>query len=375
MKRYISLFITSIFLFSLIVLPTFAAESELLDYNDFIVDQEFDGTNDNVVVKFPSSLATLDFYRMSPSPEIRLDQVDSSSYSWSITSGNTYRFYGYPMGYSNSSSNNRLDLSNIPNGTNIHFDVTFHWGVSEAIVNTPYYSCIVFYYGDNGSLLSQTFWEGKGPGEGAPYDEDTWSFDLTIDKPIGAKSLLFYAQLSHLECTQSGDITVSLDNFSMDFSVSALYRLQEQSGKNNALLNDIKDTLTDQGDTIEEFVSEQEETNTKLDNIINGEVEASKPPYSSMVEDLSDLESGVMDNIDENIGFIDDSFDTAFDAFVSYNQSILGAAFIFNSFADIGFFGSVLYVSLSLGVVASIFGVAASVLSKSGSGKSKGGKK
>lgn len=374
MKRFIVIPVALVLIVSMAI-PAFAADYGLLDYNDYIASTEFDGTNDNVVVKFPEDMCSIDLWRYSPPPNTRVGIVNASSAIWTLSDGEYYYTNAYPMGYSSSSadSNSRLALSNIPDGTNIHFDLTYRWLYTDdesGLIDTPTYDAWLMYYSESGIISSQQFTAGTAPGDGYPYDEDTWSFDITINKPAGATSILFYAQLDSIKAYETGRLQFSLDNFSLTFSVSALYRLQEQTGKNSVVLGDIKQQLAEQGQTIKEFVSQQEQTNEKLDNIINGDFDPVRPPNSDIVESLGDLEQDILGDVSGNIDKIEDAFDNAFDAFVSYSQSLLGAVFIFNLFADIPLVSVLLYVSLALGVLASIFGVATAIVSR-GSAESK----
>lgn len=367
MKRLLPFFVLPILVVAL-VFPAAAAEYPLVDYNDYVYNTIFDGTNDHVYIRFPDSLCNIQLWTYYPTTKF-IDSVAGNSAYWELLEGNRYYCNAFPMGYGiDAADSPKLDLSNIPNGTSIHFDITFNWSYYDGetgLINTPTYDAWAIYYNAAGYVVSsQQFTAGTAPGQGT-NPTDAWSFDFTINKPSDAVSLLVYGQLDSMVVYEEGELTFTLSNFTMDFSVAALYRLQQQTSKNNALLNSISNELASQGDTIEQFVAEQEQTNDFLDDMINGSVTPSRPSWSDIEESLGDLEQDALGNVNNNIDKIDDAFDSALDALVSYSQSIYAATFIFNLFADIPFIGALLYVSMALGVVASIFGVATSLASRS----------
>lgn len=367
MKRLIPLLVLPVLVVAL-VFPASAAEYPLVDYNDYVYNTIFDGTNDHVYIRFPESLCNMQIWTYYPTTQF-IDSVAGNSATWELLEAYRYYSNAYPMGYGiDAADSPKLDLSNIPDGTSIHFDITYNWSYYDGetgLFNTPTYDAWAIYYNAAGYVVSsQQFTAGTTPGQGQ-NPSDSWSFDLTINKPNDAVSVFVYAQLDSMVVYEEGELTFTLSNFTMDFSVAALYRLQQQTSKNNALLNSISNELAAQGDTIEQFVAEQQQTNDLLDDMINGSVPPSRPSWSDIEESLGDLEQDALGNVNNNIDKIDDAFDSALDALVSYSQSIYAAAFIFNLLADIPFIGALLFVSLSLGVVASIFGVAASVLNRS----------
>lgn len=247
-----------------------AVAYELVDYNDYVYNTVFDGTNDHVYIRFPESLCNISLWTYYPTTQF-IDSVVGNSAVWEFLEGYRYYSNAYPMGYGiDAADSPKLDLSNIPDGTSIHFDITYNWSYYDGetgLINTPTYDAWAIYYNAAGYVVSsQQFTSGTTPGEG-PSPSDAWSFDLTINKPSGATSLLVYAQLDSMTVYEEGEIAFTLSNFTMDFSVAALYRLQQQTGKNSAVLSSIEMQLRQQGQTIEEFVTEQQKTNEKLDKL------------------------------------------------------------------------------------------------------------
>lgn len=288
----------------LVILPlipsasAFAYEYELIDYNDYVYNTVFDGTNDHVYIRFPESLCNISLWTYYPTTQF-VDSVVGNSATWELQEAYRYYSNAYPMGYGiDAADSPKLDLSNIPNGTSIHFDITYNWSYYDGetgLINTPTYDAWAIYYNAAGYVVSsQQFTAGTTPGEG-PSPTDTWSFDLTINKPSGATSLFVYAQLDSMLVYEEGEITFTLSNFTMDFSVAALYRLQQQTGKNSAVLSSIETELRQQGQTIEEFVTEQQKTNEKLDKLpgeigdeMQGVIENEKQEAESSGNDFVD---------------------------------------------------------------------------------------
>lgn len=288
-KRCAAAVFSSVSVFLVLILSVFpaaAAEYPLVDYNDYVYNTVFDGTNDHVYIRFPESLCNIQLWTYYPSTQF-IDSVVGNSATWELLEGNRYYSNAYPMGYGYDSVDSpKLDLSNIPDGTSIHFDITYNWSYYDGetgLINTPTYDAWAIYYNAAGYVVSsQQFTAGTTPGQG-PNPSDTWSFDLTINKPSGATSLFVYAQLDSMLVYEEGEITFTLSNFTMDFSVAALYRLQQQTGKNSAVLSSIETQLRQQGETIEEFVTQQEITNDKLDDLING-----SPEQNDQASDFKD---------------------------------------------------------------------------------------
>lgn len=299
----------------------------MVDYNDYVYDTVFDGTNDHVFIRFPESLCNISLWTYYPTTQF-IDSVAGNTATWELQEAYRYYSNAYPMGYGYDAADSpKLDLSNIPDGTSIHFDITYNWLYYDGetgLINTPMYDAWAIYYNAAGDVVSsQQFTAGTTPGEG-PNPSDTWSFDLTINKPSDAISLFVYAQLDSMVVYEEGEITFTLSNFTMDFSVAALYRLQQQTGKNSAVLSSIETQLRQQGQTIQEFVSQQEITNDLLGDINSG---------GAAGEDLSDKAdtvTGDLGQIDDFTSDLESDLEEGFTALLDFGGLVsLAAAFDF----------------------------------------------
>ena len=82
-------------------------------------------------------------------------------------------------------------------------------------------------------------------------------------------------------------------------SISSLYRLQQETGKTNVILTEVQKQLAENGQTLEEVLQQQEQTNDKLDKlpgqigdemqgVIENEKEESKNEGNQFVDQILD---------------------------------------------------------------------------------------
>ena len=266
------------------VLPASAA---VLDYNDYITNIQVDGDNDLVSVSFPIDGAL--FQLEDATTSTRYDYQGTSLTHYFVTT-HRYRLFLYPI-YPHS-----IDYSNIPNDTQTTIHLTTSANGMYVDVGRLNARCWFNMYGDHysdGILFS------------APEFFDLYySFNFT--KPSGATSGNFYYDFDPLYVSNvngdSQEFTITLKSFEMTFSISSLYRLQQQSGKTNVILKEVEKQLADQGKTLDEILQHQQQTNDQLgdlndkqdqtNNKLDGLWGSITEGFSSMGDKLHDLFTG-----------------------------------------------------------------------------------
>ena len=197
------------------------------------------------------------------------------------------------------------------------------------------------------------------------------SGDFTMNIPDDAQCCIFRCDIENISDT--GSVTLSLDKFYLDLDVSALYLQQLQTGKTNAILERVEQQLADQGQTLDDVLSEQQQTNDKLDDIITYEPDLSTPEGGEIIDDLEELEGGLLSDSEDGLNSALEIQQSTLDILVEYFSAFGALAIIFNLFSTLPFFQALLYASLSLGVFSLVFGLSLSVV-KSVSERSGGSK-
>lgn len=317
--------------------PCFA--SAAVDYNDYISNVVVDGSNDLVTCTIPSndvhwavvrsgvnyfSGDGASFVTRQPLPAMALADIYSS---W---------FYNDP-----------LILSNIPNQTSIsgtyHFDLDFS---PASNANLDYnYSLVIHYLDSAGkhlsydTIVSERYQVPAIGVLGTTFDEN---FSFSLDKPDGAAFAYFETRF-YFYAGHTGAVTISgsVSDLTMNMSISSLYRLQQQTGKTNQLL---------------------EEVEHQLDHAINGDVDSDIPEGGDIVGDLGNLEDNLFDSVSGGLDAADSVFATSSSFLYSLAPAFVFVASMCNDLWSFGPFGNLLQVSLGLGVGAAILGLGFSAL-------------
>lgn len=264
-----------------------------IDYENYITDIQVDGERDIVTVNFPVNNTEWQVHRNGTEilREYGVDRV-----SWVDQDLSSYDVYAYPLGYET-----QLSLSNIPNGTFIDFYfVSESNGVSHT---TPSISVQCYYMDASGNLISfEEMKYDKTPIDGG-YD-----IYFNINKPAGAVSCFFRATFQGYSALQAGrTLGLRMKSYSLRLSISSLYRMQQEMGKTNKLLDEVSAQLEEQGKTMEEIVDQQQQTNDKLDDIISGsqEDQNAAEDFKDQVADQNQAIQDAEDAIDSAIKFDD----------------------------------------------------------------------
>lgn len=221
LKRIIVLLTSLVTIVALMVFSVGADTVDVIDYNDYVTDITVDGDNDIVTVTIPSSLSG-----------VFLFGADLSL----ITSGQSIS-YNYSAGevlYLNFQmlSDKKFDLTNIPNGTVITYYYTISVG-STSSFSTTGVNVFTQYFNTDGEYISQQV---------TPVDE-VWvnprTSSVTISRATGSSCFSSYIAWDRLSSSSAGTLKASLSQVTLTFSISSLYRLQQETGKTNKLLEDL----------------------------------------------------------------------------------------------------------------------------------------
>lgn len=357
-------------MFMMLFSPAVSAEG--VDYKDYISNIEVDGHNDIVTITIPASeqywvitdytIGTTNTY---PQGWLDFPPVAGTKYTIQL-----HVFDGY------------LNLDDIPDST--IFTAGFTFGFSDTVsYNSTYVSCNEQYYSTSGSWLGQI---QTGVGFETFVGSNVYSITSKFNKSgpysngvtgnAGAVDL--FLQLYQFTPTESTNyVHFEARDFTMTFSISSLYELQQTQEKTNQLLEAVEDNLEANGQKLDDILSSQYEMNDKMDNIINGEVEPELPNGSDTVTDLEDAEGALRDDAQAGLDEGTQIQQNALDILGQYVTGFAVFSDMFGQFSSIPFVSGLLSVSLSLGLVSAImnigFSAASSARKSSGKGKSKGG--
>lgn len=252
LKRTPLILAVCLFLVMLCAAPALAATT-VLNYEDYVTNIEVDGDNDLVNLSFPLDWFSWCLY--SRDGGTLLDARAGQSYGWHYDASAILR--AYPLGY----SVNSLGLSNIPSGT--MGSLKFRINSNGAGFNTPVLSIYVRYFDVSGNLLFTHIFSDM------PFEADTETeIEFTINAPKSAYSCDFevaFVGISPL--APDGIIEFEVVSFDVKMSLSSLYRMQQEIGKTNKILTEVEKQLEQNGQTLEEVLQQQQQTNDKLDKL------------------------------------------------------------------------------------------------------------
>ena len=349
LKKY---FARAIPLFSalcvLVSVFAFSASAEPLNYRDYESSYVVDGDNDIVTVRLPTNLNK---FRLFLGDQV-IDTQSGEVGSFLLDPSNSYELsidLVYPG----------ISLSNIPADSTISFGVIFSsWGTAAEA--SRLWSGVYFYPGSSiyvGEYLSAPF--------PVPFQE--YSYTFTLDSSYKTYSnfvpSIWAYGLKSVSAPVQTNFNIEVEYCNLTMSISSLYRQNELLGDNNELLQGIEEELEKQGMTMEDVLDQQTQTNEKLDDMINGEVTPDTPAGADKVDDLDSAESELRDQAQAGL---DESLkvqQSALDILLEYAGAFAVFSWLFGLFADIPFLKGLLYVSMSIGLLASVLSIANSVSS------------
>ena len=359
-KRILPLIVVFALLIPLLISPA----SAVYDYNDFITNIEVDGDKDIVTFSVPLDSFKIQFV----SSEIGLNETFySNSFSWPLESLRTYDLYAYAF-----SKGGYLDVTNIPDGSLVTFDVSISSVQPAGGYSTPSWSTQIYYYDKNKTFLGQN---------NVFHDKDAirnnFSFEMTMNKVAGASQATFNLIMKELQPFYSCDFTFTIESLNLTLSISSLYRLQEQTGKTNEILSAVEKKLEQNGQKLDDVISGIDQNGEKLDEIINGEVEPVRPEGSDSIDSLEKIEDDLLNSAGDGLSDYQQYIDDSLTVIEGHIPAFAMMSMVFDSFINVGWLRGIFVISLSLGIFGYLVNIAfkAAGDAKSKSARnSKGGK-
>lgn len=324
----------------------------IVDYNDYVSNVQVDGDNDIVTVTLPPYM--YGYIQKDHNGQYMTDGVPLGSlYCFPDDNLTDYASVYYP---GSGITKTYLDLANIPDGSSfstkgkVWIEPNLN-GKLDASVDVQYYCCIEYFNSNFVSVGSQrTQIKGVSYNLGAHVYE--LPFDGIIEKPENASYCVTFFQFRVVNIDNDGSpirVWFDFDRPSLKMSISSLYRLQEQSGKTNEL----------------------------LDKIVNGEVTPEAPEGSGSVGDLDDVEGALKDDTSAGREEAEQIFNESWGLVVAHTAGFLFLSDVIERMIGVGWMRGILTVSLSLGIFAFLVNIAITTgnkLSSKGGKSGKGGK-
>lgn len=298
-------FVTTAFLLVVSIGSPIVVIAAGVDYKDFISNIEVDGHNDIVTITIPSSQQYWTIQDMTAgTPSQRFDQgwldFEGDPIDPNDPEGNYHKYVIQLHPF-----NGRLNLDDIPNNTVYSTGFRFQYGGPG--FENPYVSCNEHYYDLGGHWLGQV---QNNVGWSSFPNEAIFETSGKIDKDGtyqggstgSAGSVDLFLQLYNFSPISSSPIYFQAHNFTMTFTISSLYELQQTQEKTNQLLEAVEDKLDQNGQ--------------KLDDILNGTPEQNESANNAAGvlgnkgEQLGDLAGDIqpdkpdLDSVDTNVDML-----------------------------------------------------------------------
>lgn len=354
--RLLAFFSVVAMLSIVLILP---ARAVLVDYNDYVTNVQVDGDNDIVTVRIPADLAFVRVFNAATNKEIYRGYGLSHSipFEKDVSYQVRINIFGYPY-----STDYGLDLSYIPVGTEITSGFGFLFNGDWGVMSSPY-PVVNYCYYDSSSNVELDIDTKVLTDLQSQWDSFTDTY-VVQSVPNASRLGIFY-HLTPCEWfsdspTDLAPVGITVNDTVMTFSISSLLRQQQLTGKTNDLLKEVESQLAAQGKTLDDIKASQDETNEKLDDIINGEVSGETPSGGDVVGDLESAEDQLMDSVGGGSDEFDDTILSAWDTLYSYSQSFLAFGVLFELFADIPFFHALASIALALGTFAFLINLSSS---------------
>lgn len=325
MKRFLFLFVCCIAIISALVVSSFAASYDLIDYNDYVTDVKVDGDNDLVTITLPGDLSLIEVVR-GDTWQYVLRSQQSASFNPIV---------GVPY-YVNLQmlSSSKFDLSLFPDDTRVEYNYTITSGSTNTFTVIPSNYIFTQYFDINGNYLTQNVVT-------LPYIDDdlyisgTYSASTILTKPTNAASFSGYLSFEGLKFANSSTISFSLDSVKLTFSISSLYRQQQLTGKTNELLEDIAGYVPD----------------------------VDTPEGGEAVGDVGDIESGLIEDVSGGLDELGSTMEGTLAVLGKYANSLFAVAWLMGKVFEISEFNDLVSVSLGLSVIVLLFSVSLTVSS------------
>lgn len=349
LKRILPVIVTVSILLSCVIVSASAAE--IYQYEDHIsriVQDPSNSENVLVYVNLPLNVCW----------EV-VDQTTGETWNYSgdsiehyVAQGHKYTVwvssFGAAVRWPTSWSGDVLDISTLPASTQIQqvLYCDFNGGIVLNGLSAR------SYYGNTPTTV-------HSPASQYVFQETGDGYLYTFNIPEGYKYFFTQQYFTDVVAQGSADMVMTFKSSTLVISLNELYFEYQQTGANKELLQAIEKKIESNGQTLQDVLDQQVNINDKLDDMINGEVNGTPPEGSDIVDDYQSAEDQLMDSVEGGSSEFDDVSMTAWDRLYTYQQSFLAFSYLFNLFADIPFFQSLLYISLTLGSVVFLLGIGA----------------
>lgn len=246
-----------------------SAVGTAISYQDYSDVVSLDSDLNLVTVTLPVDQTLIEFYDWStrkllseavgswmrcittqPTQEVMVSCYPFSSW---FSDDDTYKYNG-----------NYLDMRDIPGGADYNVEFLFRYDSYQvqSDVSIPSFYDAVY----NDGILTPTRHECQFNEVG----EVSYRFIASGKLPVNAEGWVckfqFNARPVEFEY-KPGNFFVFMDSFKISFTVTSLYLLQKETGRTNAILNEVEKQLEANGQKLEDVITSQQQTNEKLDGI------------------------------------------------------------------------------------------------------------
>ena len=295
-----------------LAVPCLAAAS-YIDPVDFIVSESANGDNNYINVRVPVDVLTITWDKYKSGTWSNSQKGSSATFPADSSAFDIY-----------TNISPAVDITSLVDGTTI----TMQYEVTNNSVAQPraLYGRWFFRYLDiDGNTISDQITTIDTSGE-----FNSSFISTTLDKPDNATHMTLYFQW--LSVTADSNFTVTVTGLKFSCLVSALQRVQQETGTTNAL----------------------------LEKAMNGwEPAPTLPPFNDSMQDSFDKEDQIIDQLDPDgvIGDLDAIQVTVLDRILLLANSFQVISLMFQAFLKVPVLEIIAYVSLLLGLLASLLGI------------------
>lgn len=292
-----------------LAVPCFALQN-VIDPIDYIVTESANGDNNWINVSIPSSAVTIKWDKTKNGSWTNAQTGSSATFPADLQSHDIY-----------SSVTTPIDITSIIDGTTItmQYSCTVNAGVQPQASNGRWF----FRYLDvNGAIIRDQVTTIN-----ITSDFDTSYISVIMDKPDNAVAMNVYYQW--LDTTAQNSFTININSINFSCLVSALQRVQQETGKTNEL----------------------------LEEVINGYVPDSTVPGGGVGEDLDDKQQDALNQVGDGSQAFEDVQVGVLDSLALYATSFLAVGVLLDTFLEIDFVDNLFVISLAVGSFALLLGL------------------
>lgn len=232
--------------FLLIPLPFIASAYSVYPYTDFVTESGVDVDGNYVILTFDPDAAWIGVRDLT----LGVDSYsgNGASGSWYATAGHSFWCDMYPLGRGADGIVNFMNISDdVPNGSKL--TLTFSCDLSPGH-ETPMHDFFVCYMNPSGGVE-----EKVQKTVGVTNVGEEYTVEFTLDRPTSSTWMYFYVQLDNWSALHNGTYSLELTSCRMKISIDSLYALQQQTGKTNQLLTEVKQQLESNGQKLDDILS------------------------------------------------------------------------------------------------------------------------